>query len=204
MHTPSQKRQTAGNDAFPVVVIGASTGGPPIIEQIVMALPRGTRACVLIAQHMPAQFTAEMSKRLAKDVCLPLKEAQDGDRLNSGTIFIAPGNRCMEVRRDNAGEPMITIVDASHTSHEATPSIDELMRSVAKIFGKRVTGFLLTGMGRDGTIGMQFIQKLEGHTYAQTPSTCVVDSMVEYAIGCDTVEKIIRPEHIAGIISSLS
>lgn len=201
MHTPAQKRQT---EDVPVVVIGASTGGPPIVEQIVTSLPKSTRACILIAQHMPAHFTQQMSIRLAKNAAIPLREAHDGDRLTPGTILIAPGNLCMEVKRDRRGEPVISISEECRISREATPSIDALMRSTAKIFGSRVTGFILTGMGRDGALGMQFIRSLGGHTYAQEPSTCVVDSMVQYAIGCDAVDQTIDPNDIATIISRLT
>ena len=201
MHTPSQKRQM---EDFPIVVIGASTGGPPIVEQIVTTLPKTTRACILIAQHMPKNFTAQMSERLARNTAIPLAEAHDGDRLQSGMIFIAPGNHCMEIVRNRNHEPVIRITDECKTGREATPSIDDLMRSTAKLFGSHVTGFLLTGMGRDGTLGMQFIRNLGGTTYAQEPSTCIVDSMVQYAIGCDAIDHTVLPGSISSIISRLT
>jgi len=189
---------------FPVAVIGASTGGPPLIQQILEGLPKNPHACVLIAQHMPPHFTAQMSERLARLMPFPVRQARNGERLASGTVLIAPGDQCMEIARDQSGEPIVRVSAACQTSKEATPSIDSLMQSAAKILGKCVTGFILSGMGKDGALGMQFIRRLGHHTYAQDPSTCVVDSMVQYAIGCDGVDAVIRPEQIATIISRLT
>ncbi len=189
-------------EEFPVAVIGASTGGPPVVQDILTRLPATTRACVLVAQHMPGHFTQHMAERLAKLVSLPIHEARDGEPLVSGTIIIAPGEHCAEIVRDRQGIPRFHL-EAAPCKGETSPSIDLLMRSAAKILGRRVTGFLLTGMGRDGALGMQFIHSLGHRTYVQDPPTCVVDSMVQHAIGCDAVHEVIKPERIPAIISHL-
>lgn len=162
-----------------VVAIGASTGGPVAIEQVLTALPVAAPA-TLIVQHMPAGFTAAFARRLESKCGLEVREAIDGDELAQGTAFVAPGDRHMVVlRRD--GRLVIGVRDGPPVYHQR-PSVDVLFHSVAQVVGSSAIGVLLTGMGSDGASGMRALRDAGGHTIAQDEATSVVFSMPKEAI----------------------
>ncbi len=155
-----------------VVVIGSSTGGPPALTQVVPNLPAGLNAAVIVVQHMPPGFTGALARRLDGMSPLPVAEAQQGDLLVHGRVFVAPGDYHLLVGRDRRVR-----LDQGPTVHGVRPSVDVTLFSVAEVFGGSVSVAILTGMGRDGADGAARVEAAGGHVFAQDEATSVVYGM---------------------------
>lgn len=155
-----------------VVAIGASTGGPRALEQVIMGIPRDIPAGFLLIQHMPQPFTKSFAERLNSLGGLSVKEAEDGDVVQTGTALLAPGSFHMVVDLEKRvrlnQDPPVQFV---------RPSIDVTMASLPKVFGGQILGVILTGMGRDGAYGMARIKAAGGRTIAQDQQTSTIYSM---------------------------
>jgi len=166
------KKDTPGNPARRVVVIGSSTGGPRALYQVIPSLPAEISAAVLIIQHMPPGFTRAMAARLDELSAFEIKEAEAGDVLTENRGFIAPGGYHMVVTPERKiglnREPPVWGV---------RPSVDVSMESVAAVYGGRTVGVVLTGMGCDGTKGTGRLRSAGGKVLAEDASTCVVYGM---------------------------
>ncbi|HZL31542.1 MAG TPA: chemotaxis response regulator protein-glutamate methylesterase [Pseudolabrys sp.] len=159
-----------------VLLIGASTGGPQalnaLISQIVGIIDRSP---VLITQHMPPTFTTILAEHLARIANRPAREASDGEEINAGTIYLAPGGKHMQVKRRD-GTAVIEITDSPMINF-CKPAVDPLFSSAATVWGKRVLALVLTGMGSDGLRGAQEIAAAGGTVLAQDEATSVVWGM---------------------------
>lgn len=162
-----------------VMAIGASTGGPLAIEQLLAGLPAAAPA-TLIVQHMPAGFTAAFARRLDANSALEVREAVDGDAVVQGTALVAPGDRHMVLQR-RAGQLVVGVRDGPPVHHQR-PAVDVLFHSVAHVVGGHAIGVLLTGMGADGASGMRVLRDAGAHTIAQDEATSVVFSMPKESI----------------------
>lgn len=172
---------TFTNLNYDVVVVGSSTGGPGAIENLITKLPENMAVPVLIAQHMPPNFVPSFASRLNDLSPLTIRLARKGDVLKPGNIYMAPGSRNMTVIKNEKGE--VEIDFTSKTFKEFNyPSVDCLMLSVAVVYGRRTIGVILTGMGRDGAMGMKSIWESGGYTIAQNKDTCVVFGMPKEVI----------------------
>ncbi|KKH48534.1 chemotaxis response regulator protein-glutamate methylesterase [Methanosarcina sp. 1.H.A.2.2] len=162
-----------------ILAIGASTGGPRALEKLIGSLPAEIPAAVLVVQHMPPGFTASLSKRLDEKSALRVKEAQEGDRVEEGTVLIAPGNYHMEIVRNkvNGLEEEVVHLSCSPKELGSRPSVNVLFRSVAPVYGSRVISLVLTGMNCDGADGAEEIKKMGGKVIAEARSSCVVYGM---------------------------
>jgi len=162
-----------------ILAIGASTGGPRALEKLICSLPAEFPAAVLVVQHMPAGFTASLSKRLDEKSALRVKEAQAGDKVEEGTVLIAPGDYHMEIIRNKANSPVEGIVNLSRSPKElgSRPSVNVLFRSIAPIYSSRIISLILTGMNCDGADGAEEIKKVGGKVIAEAQSSCVVYGM---------------------------
>ncbi len=158
-----------------VVAIGISTGGPNALQYLFSQLPEDFPGCLLVVQHMPEGFTEMFAQRLDESSAIEVKEAQSGDLLLAGRALICPGNRHMKVRRMEHGDIAVLVDQPRVNGHR--PSVDVLFHSVAHEFGNRAVAVLMTGMGDDGAAGLGAVQAAGGYTIAQSPDTCVVDSM---------------------------
>ena len=158
-------------------VIGASTGGPAAVQQILQALPARFPMPVVIVQHMPVGFTRPFAERLASLSRVRVIEAEDGTRLVPGTALIAPAGRHLRVSPNLAVVLTPEPADAKHI-----PSVDVTMRSAARSRPGKVLGILLTGMGEDGAEGMATIRAAGGVTIAESESSCVVYGMPRAAV----------------------
>ena len=159
-----------------VLAIGASTGGPQALNAIIARLGGVLeRAPVLITQHMPPTFTAIMAEHLARIANRPVHEARDGEEINSGTIYLAPGGRHMTVARRN-GIAVIALNDGPLVNF-CKPAVDPLFASAAEVWGQWVLGVVLTGMGSDGLRGAQAIVGAGGSIIAQDEASSVVWGM---------------------------
>lgn len=162
-----------------LLTIGASTGGPRALEKLLGSLPAEFPAAVLVVQHMPQGFTASFSKRLDEKSPLRVKEAQDGDIVEEGTVLIAPGNYHMEIVRNkvNGSEGETVYLSCGPKELGFRPSVNVLFRSVASIYGSRAISLILTGMNCDGADGAEEIKKMGGKVIAEARSSCVVYGM---------------------------
>jgi two-component system chemotaxis response regulator CheB len=167
----------------PLVVVGASTGGPPALASLLGALPADLAAPVLVVQHMAEGFVEGLARWLDGVIDLPVSVALNGDRLRPGHIVLAPSDGNLLV--DNGLR--VTIEEpAAHQFH--VPSIDVTFRSVAQACRERAVGVLLTGMGRDGAAGMLSLRRVGAFTIAQDEGTSVVWGMPGAAAALDGVD----------------
>lgn len=184
--------------ATDLVVIGASTGGPVAVRQVLERLDPDFRAAVLVVQHMPAGFTAAFAAQLNRTSALTVREAADGDLLKPGTVFVAPGGLHLAVTSDRR---IRLTTDPEVAGHR--PAVDYTMASVVPVFGGRTTGVLLTGMGRDGADGMRRIRAAGGRTFAQDAESCVVNGMPQSARDLGVVEVVAPPDVLGRRLDAL-
>jgi two-component system, chemotaxis family, protein-glutamate methylesterase/glutaminase len=160
---------------YEVVVVGASTGGPRAITQLLGDLPATFPAGILLAQHMPHGFTATLAQRLDRRSRLTVREARDGDRVEPGVALLGMGGRQLRVERN--GRHLITRVFAGAESDLHRPSVDLLFASAAEAAGDRAIGVVLTGMGDDGAAGLAAIRQAGGRTLIESEETAVIYGM---------------------------
>jgi two-component system, chemotaxis family, protein-glutamate methylesterase/glutaminase len=175
-----QRRTSMPNWPSRIVAIGISTGGPNALQYLFSQLPPDFPGCILVVQHMPEGFTEMFARRLDECSAIEVKEAQSGDLLLAGRALVCPGNRHLKVRRMEHGNVAILVDQPRVNGHR--PSANVLFHSVAQEFGSGAIGVLMTGMGDDGAEGLGAIQAAGGLTIAQSPDTCIVDSMPRSAI----------------------
>jgi two-component system chemotaxis response regulator CheB len=159
-----------------VLLIGASTGGPQALNAILAQLGGLIdRTPVLITQHMPPTFTTILAEHLARSTKRPVREAADGEPVNAGNVYLAPGGKHMSVARRN-GTAVISIGDGAAINF-CKPAVDPLFISAAEMWGAKALALVLTGMGSDGLFGAQAIVEAGGHVLAQDEATSVVWGM---------------------------
>jgi two-component system chemotaxis response regulator CheB len=177
--------------AFPVIVIGASTGGPRVIHKILSDLPRSLEAAVVVVQHIAEGFSPGMVEWLATAGPLPVNLADEGRMIRPREVLVVPDKRDM----------LITAAGRVHLSESPLliqrPSVDITMQAAAEVYGPRAIGVLLTGMGRDGAYGLQAIRRSGGHTLAQDEASCAIYGMPRSAVEIGAVEQILPPSQIA-------
>jgi two-component system chemotaxis response regulator CheB len=187
-----------GRAAAEAVVIAASTGGPTALQQLVSGLPAGFPAAVVIVQHIPRGFTKSLAERLDARSKIPVREARDGEPVSPGTILIAPaGIHARLARRSGA---VLVSLDEEPRDALHRPSADVLMASAASVYGTRVVGVVLTGMGSDGTEGLRAIRSAGGRTYAESEETCVIYGMPKAAMEAGVVDRAVPLDRLAGEI----
>ncbi len=182
-----------------IIAIGTSTGGPKALQELLAALPGDLPAAVLIVQHMPIGFTEAFAKRLDDYCPLQVREAQEGDVITAGHVYVTPAGKHLTVRRRSATEVVLHLsLLPSNVMH--IPSADIMMSSVATVFHAAAMGIILTGMGSDGTLGMQAIRREGGLTVGQDRASCVVYGMprscAEMGVLTDVVPLSGMPSHI--------
>jgi len=190
---PLQSKKIS-DDLKKVVIIGASTGGPKAIKEVLPAFSADVSAAFLIVQHMPAAFTKSMAERLNWSTKIQIHEAQDGEIIQPGHGYIAPGDYHMTV--DVHNDKTVLRLNQEPKVNSVRPSITVMMNSAAEHFGSRCIGVLLTGMGQDGVEGMRSIKKVGGKTLAEDESSCVVFGMPRVAIREGVVDKIVPLAHM--------
>lgn len=168
-------------DVTKILLIGASTGGPGLIEQICTALPSSFGYAVCIVQHMPEQFTAAFATRLDKNSTLPVIEAKDHMELYPGNIYLARGGVHMHFGKKVTGRVVIR-EETKKGNRFFQPSVDEMFMSALKVFsGDQIVGVLLTGIGDDGASGMVAIKQAGGFTIGESEETATVYGMPKEA-----------------------
>ncbi|HXY38731.1 MAG TPA: chemotaxis response regulator protein-glutamate methylesterase [Vicinamibacteria bacterium] len=192
---PVATRAEPGRQGASVVVIAASTGGPSALQQVVSALPAAFPAPVLIVQHIPRGFTRSLAERLDARSAIPVREARDGETLESGTILVAPAG--IHTRLERREDEVVVVLDEEPRESLHRPSADVLMASAAAVFGSRVVGVVLTGMGSDGTEGLRAIRRRGGRTLAESEESCVIYGMPKVAIEAGVVDRAVPLDLLA-------
>ncbi len=198
-HQP--KTQSTENRPTRTIAIGISTGGPNALHFLCSMLPASFAGCLVIVQHMPEGFTGMFARRLNDCSSIHVSEALSGDLLRPGRAFVCPGNRHLKVRRTPQGD-VIALVDQEPVNGHR-PSVDVLFRSVAKELGKESVAVLMTGMGDDGADAMKMVQSAGGVTIAQSPESCVVDSMPRAAIDAGYASRVVSLENLPSVLQVL-
>lgn len=165
--------------ASEAVVVAASTGGPRALAEVIPGLSAACDAAVVVVQHMPPGFTAGLARRLDQLSALPVREAQSGEPLLAGHVYIAPGGRHLTLQ----GEPDAARLHLSDepAEHGVRPAADPLFRSAARSFGARALAVVMTGMGRDGCDGLRAILRAGGRGLVQDRATSAVYGMPSQA-----------------------
>lgn len=158
-----------------VIVVGVSTGGPDALATLVRVLPANLRVPVLIVQHMPPMFTRLLAERLDRIAGLRICEASDGEVLRAGVVYIAPGDRHLELTR--SGDDALVGLGDGPPENSCRPAADVLFRAAVQVYGAGVLAVVLTGMGRDGLRGCQAVRAAGGQVVVQDPDTAVIGSM---------------------------
>jgi two-component system chemotaxis response regulator CheB len=184
-----------------VVGVGVSTGGPAALEYLFSQLPSNFSGCLLVVQHMPEGFTERFARRLNDSSLIEVKEARSGDLLLAGRALICPGNRHLRVRCMDRGDVAMVVDAAPVNGHK--PSVDVLFQSLAQEFRGNAAAVLMTGMGEDGVAGMGAIRAAGGYTVAQSPETCVVDSMPRAAIDRRFALRVVPLDQLAGALQAI-
>lgn len=169
-----------------LVAVGSSTGGTEALKNFLIQLPANAPS-ILVAQHMPADFTQQFAKRL-DDLCkVDVKEAKSGDTLGMGQVYIAPGDQHMVLRRSGTRYYVEVGMGKKVSGHR--PSVDVLFNSVAKIAGENAIGVILTGMGSDGAKGLLHMRQAGAITIGQDKQSCVVYGMPKAAYELGAVQE---------------
>ena len=158
-----------------VIAIGTSTGGPKALQEVLSQLPQQLPAGILVVQHMPLGFTSQFAERLNHICKVAVRESKGDELVESGTVYIAPAGTHLTVYR--SGTACRTQLSKSPADTLHTPSVDVLMNSVAKVYGSKAMGVLLTGMGNDGALGMKAVRDAGGWTIGQDAESCAVYGM---------------------------
>lgn len=184
-----------------IIVIGSSTGGPQALIRLLGPLHQALmHVPVLITQHMPAVFTNILAERLALATGLVAKEAEDGEALVPGRLYLAPGDRHMIVRE--ASQPFLSVND-DPPLHFHRPSVDLLFSSAASVFGPATLGVVLSGMGADGTDGARAIAAAGGRVLAQDAASSVIWGMPGSVAGAGLACAVLSPDGLASLTEQL-
>lgn len=190
------------NGRFDLIVIGASTGGPSALEEIIVSLPSNLNVPVVIGQHMPTNFIAPFVKRLNKLSPLNVVVGTKNMEPTAGNVIIAPGSANMVLIKKGK-RCKVDFTDQQYKEYN-NPSINSIMLSAAKVYGPRTLGVILTGMGKDGVEGMKAIKEAGGYTIAQNEKSSIIYGMPKAAVQCGAIDKSIDIKEIGSfIVSSL-
>lgn len=182
-----------------VIAIGASTGGPPVLQTILAMLPRDFSLPILIVQHMASGFITSFVEWLAQSSGLPVHVAMHGELMLPGHVYVAPDACQMKV--EHGGKIVLT---QDEPENGLRPSVSYLFRSLAAVYGGGAVAGLLTGMGRDGAEELRLLKEKGAITFAQDKDSSVVHGMPGEAIKLDAATFILAPDKIAAVLTSLA
>lgn len=178
-----------------LILIGASTGGTEAIRQVLEPLPANSPA-ILITQHMPAGFTRSFVKRLDGLCAVEVHEAEDGQRVMPGHVYLAPGG-VAHMKLARSGANYVVQLEYSEPVNRHRPSVDVLFHSAAQAAGRNAVGVILTGMGKDGAQGLLAMRQAGAMTFAQDEASCVVFGMPREALLIGAAEHAVPLDEIS-------
>lgn len=202
--SPGEENITPGSGAMRrevrtrLVVIGCSTGGPAALQQVIPFLPGSFPVPVVIVQHIPSGFSKSLAEHLNQKSPLEVRHAHDGEFLRRGCVLVAPAGFDLTFR-ERGGSVAVRLEKGAEPLPPGgfRPSVDGVMTSAASVFGSAVVGVLMTGMGRDGALGMKAIKDAHGSTIAEAESTCVVYGMPRAAVEIGAADRVVALQRIA-------
>lgn len=183
-----------------IVSIGSSTGGPRALQNVLSRLPKDINASIVIAQHMPPKFTKSLADRLNSISEIIVKEAEEGEILEKGCAYIAPGDFHMRIVKEENN--LVIRLNKSPKIMGLRPTVDNLMESVAEIKEYLKLGVILTGMGSDGAKGIMAIKKSKAYTIAQDEASSVVYGMPRASIETGLIDTVLPIHEIGDKISN--
>lgn len=196
--------QTPSGDFEPqVVALAASTGGPNALATVVSGLPRDFPLPVLVTQHMPPIFTTMFAQRLARESSLPCNEARDGEALEPGRVYVAPGDHHLTVVGGGLVRSPALHVTSDPPEHHCRPAADPMFRTAAQAFPNGVLAVVLTGMGEDGRQGCQAVAASGGRVIVQDETTSVVWGMPGSVVASGIPCSILPLQSISAHLASL-
>lgn len=195
----AEAKSTSHGAAQCVVVIASSTGGPRALAEIIPALPPTLPAAVVIAQHLPREFTRALAERLDKTSAMHVYLALLGATLRAGHVYVAGGGLDTLI----VGSRGFATFSAADSSAGAAPSADVLFSSAARIFGSCVVGVVLTGMGRDGTEGLRAIRRAGGKSMVQDEASSAIYGMPRAALTYAGADQVVALPEVAGAIVAM-
>ncbi|MEJ2641452.1 MAG: chemotaxis response regulator protein-glutamate methylesterase [Desulfosarcinaceae bacterium] len=181
-----------------IIAIGISTGGPNALAHMLPQLPGDIGVPIVIVQHMPPVFTKSLADSLDKKCALSVREATNGEPLESNTVYIAPGGKQMKIVAGGDGRTRLLRITDDPPENSCKPSADYLFRSVADHYVGRATGIIMTGMGSDGSKGLVQMKRNGAFVIAQDPSSCVVYGMPKEPTESGIVDVVAPLARIAG------
>jgi two-component system, chemotaxis family, protein-glutamate methylesterase/glutaminase len=177
-----------------VVAIGVSTGGPTALSAIVPRFPETFALPILIVQHMPPLFTKLLADRLQKQTALRVVEGQDGLPVRAGTVYVAPGDYHMRVRRHE--DQVVLSLDQAPPENSCRPAVDVMFRSVHEVYGGRALSVVLTGMGQDGLRGVELLRAAGARVIVQDEVSSVVWGMPGAVVRANLADAIVSLDDI--------
>ncbi|WP_348613723.1 chemotaxis-specific protein-glutamate methyltransferase CheB [Halobaculum rarum] len=198
----SSAGSSAGTTVEPntTLIIGSSTGGPDAVERVVSALPADADLRGVVVQHMPEAFTGRFANRLDDACDLSVREAEDGMRLGRGELAVAKGGHHLEITNARNGRLRLKVIDEER-GEGVRPSVNVTMRSAAEVVDDPLIGVILTGMGGDGSDGVQVLSRAGARVLAQDEDSCVVYGMPKRAAATGAVDSMLPLDDIAAGIA---
>ncbi|MGE5499499.1 MAG: protein-glutamate methylesterase/protein-glutamine glutaminase [Syntrophothermus sp.] len=182
------------------IALGISTGGPMSLQKVIPNLSKAINCPIFIVQHMPPKFTKSLADRLNGMSSLEVKEAEHNEVIRNGVIYIAPGGFHMTVRKASTGGNVIDISEKpDDTLHR--PSVDVMMGSVVKLYGRQTLGIIMTGMGRDGAEAVKELKSAGGYSIAQDEESCVVYGMPKAIVDGGLADVVAPLDKIADVVN---
>jgi len=194
-------RKTSPPSNVEFIVIGASTGGPKALMDVIPGLPANLAAPVIIVQHMPTGFTDSLANQLDRHSLLKVVEARDGHSPVPGEVILAPGGRHIKVE-SREGRIQLSLKDGP-PENGARPSFDVLLRSLARIGNISLVTITMTGMGEDGADGICLFSRERSYNIIQQADTCTVPGMPSAVLARGAADEIVPLDELAGRISAL-
>jgi two-component system chemotaxis response regulator CheB len=188
-----------GTHSVDMVVLGISTGGPQALKRLIPQLPSDFPVPMVMVMHMPVGYTEMYAAKLNESSSLEVREAAERDEMKPGRVFLAPAGRHLTLKR-NADGKVVTHLDARPFSTLHRPSVDVLFQSAAEVYGKRVLGVVMTGMGSDGKQGAAWIKSQGGLVFTEAESSCVVYGMPGVVMEAGLSDKSVALEDMAHAI----
>jgi two-component system, chemotaxis family, protein-glutamate methylesterase/glutaminase len=190
------------NIGYRAVGLGISTGGPLSLQKVVPKLSPQLSVPVFIVQHMPAKFTKSLAERLNNLSEVNVKEAEDGETVKSGVVYIAPGGLHMTVQKSTAIDAKIVITE-NPTDSLHRPSVDVMLNSLLKVYGKYTLGVIMTGMGHDGADAVKQLKLIGGYSIAQDEESCIVYGMPKAIVDAGFADLVLSLDIIPDAINNV-
>ncbi|MEO0365599.1 MAG: chemotaxis response regulator protein-glutamate methylesterase [Pseudomonadota bacterium] len=195
----SKDKKISGGPSSHIIAIGASTGGTEAIRDVLVGIKPGSPG-IVITQHIPIGFSGSFARRMNDCTALHVVEAESGMQIRDGHAYIAPGDQHLKIVRDGPG--FKCKLDDGPRVHLHKPSVDFMFNSVAEIVGAKAVGVILTGMGRDGALGLKRMRDAGAYTIGQDEHTCIVYGMPRAAMQEQAVQNQYPLEDIAAAVNA--